>query len=393
MRIPYFMVAGFALFAMLFGASNVMFPIGLGSTIVENITFASMGFFLTGVVVPFTGVIGIIMFQGKESDYYSTLNQHTLKILLVLMVLLIGPLGATPRCAIVAHGIFQLFLEDCPLFIFSACYCLVMFVIIHYTKSAIDIIGRILTPILITTIIIIFISAVIHDPETSLVIPKYIPKGDAFFIGLTKGYETMDLLATTFFGATIYAYITSHLTTMSPEKVTREAMKSCGIAALTHTLIYFSLIYVGNKFYPIVENVSPEQRMPTIGTYLLGADFFKPIVSCLVTLACLTTSTALVIIFTDFFKDLYVKCYITNKSVQTFITITFVFITSLVGFDMITSLIVQALSIMYPAVVALAIGRICDKVFNLKVEISSKVFYAVSIIAFINYLIRSTNIL
>ena len=52
--------AGFALFAMLFGAGNLIFPPMLGYELGSNWGVAAIGFILTGVGIPLMGRIWIV---------------------------------------------------------------------------------------------------------------------------------------------------------------------------------------------------------------------------------------------------------------------------------------------------------------------------------------------
>ena len=68
---------GLAMFAMLFGAGNVVYPLALGRDIGHQVWFGLLGFVLTAVIVPLIGLVSTMLadgdyklFLGKESAQY-----------------------------------------------------------------------------------------------------------------------------------------------------------------------------------------------------------------------------------------------------------------------------------------------------------------------------------
>lgn len=62
---------GFALFSMFFGSGNLVFPITVGLESEGHYLLAALGILFTGVVVPFLGVLGMMLYKG---DIYSFFN-------------------------------------------------------------------------------------------------------------------------------------------------------------------------------------------------------------------------------------------------------------------------------------------------------------------------------
>ncbi|GAE37665.1 branched-chain amino acid transport system carrier protein [Halalkalibacter akibai JCM 9157] len=91
-------VVGFMLFALFFGAGNLIFPVMLGQLSGENMILANAGFIVTGVGLPILGIFALA-FSGK-SDLQSLASRvHPLFALVftVALYLSIGPLFAIPR--------------------------------------------------------------------------------------------------------------------------------------------------------------------------------------------------------------------------------------------------------------------------------------------------------
>ena len=63
-------LTGFALFAMLFGAGNLIFPPTVGYIVGDNWKLAAFGFCITGIGFPLMGIIAS-GFAGTELDHFS----------------------------------------------------------------------------------------------------------------------------------------------------------------------------------------------------------------------------------------------------------------------------------------------------------------------------------
>ena len=90
---------GFALFAMFFGAGNLILPPFIGLETGSEWLMALAGFFITAIIAPFLGVLMV----AKAGTNFTDLGQKThpllIKILTLLVILCIGPLVAIPRTA------------------------------------------------------------------------------------------------------------------------------------------------------------------------------------------------------------------------------------------------------------------------------------------------------
>src|SRR5690606_9213225 len=97
---------GFMLFALFFGAGNLIFPVQLGQLAGSNVFSANLGFIITGVGLPVLGILALA-FSGK-SDLESLagrVNPVYGIFFTVALYLTIGPLFAIPRTNTVAYEI------------------------------------------------------------------------------------------------------------------------------------------------------------------------------------------------------------------------------------------------------------------------------------------------
>ena len=156
-------VLGFALFAMFFGAGNLIFPPTLGRLAGTDFGYAMVGFILTGVGLPLLGIIAVAKSEGGIDHIARRVDPRFAKALSVIVMLAIGPLLAIPRtCATT----FELGIE--PLapwmgsWMFSVLYFGGVLFFALNPLSVIDRIGKILTPLLLTALLIIIVTGIVY---------------------------------------------------------------------------------------------------------------------------------------------------------------------------------------------------------------------------------------
>lgn len=120
---------GFMLFALFFGAGNLIFPPLLGQASGDHLLFANLGFIFTGVGLPVLAVLALAV-SGK-SNLQSLASQVSPPvyglIFTIVLYLTIGPLFALPRTNTVAYEIgiapfFKNFSSNWTLLIFTVLF-------------------------------------------------------------------------------------------------------------------------------------------------------------------------------------------------------------------------------------------------------------------------------
>lgn len=353
--------AGFAMFSMFFGSGNLVFPLTIGTQALDNYPSAMLGLLLTGVLVPFLGLIGVILYSGNRANYFSCIGKTPAFLLTFLMLSIMGPIGVMPRCITVAHGGVNLFLPDLPLWIFSLVFCVITVLLVWNHNKVVPIIGRILTPALLAGITAIIVAGIFFSNN----IPEEanIDALSVFFNSLLEGYQTMDLLAAFFFSATTVAYLRAHLRSDDrPNTLLKLSLASSLIGASLIGAIYMAFVMLGAKFASQLETVAPEKMLAAIAGYTMGP-LAIPVVATTVALACLTTATILVMLFADFLNnDISRKKIGAHKSV--IITTAICFMVSLVGFSSLKVWLFTILQVVYPALIALTVFNILYKLFG-----------------------------
>ena len=301
-------IIGFTLFAMFFGAGNLIFPPNLGLDSGQFFWPSILAFALTGIGLPLLGVIvGALDKQG----YIGSLNKISPKfsvIFLIVIYLTIGPLFAIPRTAStsfemtitpIAHTNSSL-----ALFIFTIIYFLVVLYLCINPNKMVDRIGSLLTPLLLITILAMIIKGFVdYGGNThSQAAEAFTSNFAGFSQGFTNGYLTMDAIAAIAFSMIVVNAVKATGITHA-NKIFRQTLLAGIIAAVALMFIYISLGFIGNHMAVPQEKVaSLIANDQNIGTYLLttmasagfGA-FGKYLLGIIVALACLTTACGLIL--------------------------------------------------------------------------------------------------
>lgn len=354
------LTAGFAMFSMFFGSGNLVFPLVIGTETLNMCSMAMLGLLITGVVMPFLGLYGVILYAGNRLNFFACTGKIPAFLLTFAMLSLMGPFGVSPRCTIVAHGGVQLLFPDLPLWLFSLIFSIITGLLVWKHHRVIPIIGRILTPVLLGGILILVVSGILLGPQ----IPNSnIEKSEAFINGLTWGFQTMDLLAAFFFAATTVAYIRSHLRSDDgPKVLSRLSLRASIVGASLLGGVYLSFVYLGAQYSEALAEIAPQQMLVAIAGKTLGS-LAMPVAGITITMACLTTATILTLLFSDFLKEDICKDKL-NSHISVVITLSITFIVSLVGFNTLKIWIYTALKVAYPALIVLTIGNIVHKLWG-----------------------------
>ncbi len=335
-------IVGIALFSMFFGGGNLTFPllVGIDST---RILPPTLGFLISGVLVPFFGLLVGLYFKGDYEKSLGIWGKRVAQILIFTLLLFWIPLGSGPRCNQLAHGAFCQLGLDLPLWFYSGVYSVIVYLLTAQRKYFLEILGKVITPILIASLFFIIFSIFSQSKETLL------PGQPSFFqelrAGMHAGYYTMDFIAAIFFSATIISLIRDqHKGTPTEQRSLVRNAFCIGIGLLS--IIYIGMIGVGNVNADVLSQVSKGQLLAAVGKVMFHEKFFFIVVTVIV-LSVLSTSMALSLVYADYLRKTLFKDKLSHK-VTLFIAVFTSYVMSLVGFDRLALLISYAMSALYP---------------------------------------------
>ena len=354
-KITDIIICGFALFAIFFGAGNLIFPPYLGVISGNNWGIANIAFLLSDPLLPILGVIVTALLGGQATDLGKRVSKHFSIIIGAISIILIGPLFAVPRTGATTHEIFvQSFVPTAPQWITSLIFFgLTLYIAIH-SHTVIDAIGKYLTPILLIILLLVFIAAVVQ-PNVGF---QTTTSAGLFSQSFKEGYQTMDALGAALMAGVVISDLTRRGYTEKKEQ--HQMMFGVGIVSfILLALVYSSLTYAGATVSTVYDSTVQRPAL-LIGLIeqLLGS-FGKVAMGIAVSFACLTTSVGLITTCGHYFSTL------TNGKLEykkiVVVSVVISFLLSLLGVDALLQLAVPVLSAIYPMVIALIFLSIFDR--------------------------------
>ena len=342
-------IVGFALFAIFFGAGNLIFPPYLGVLAGTEYKKAMLGFLLTDPVLPILGVIITAKLGGAAEDLGKRVGNNFSKVLGTVTILTIGPLFAVPRTAATTHEVFP----GTPLWVTSLIFFILTAIFVFNETGVIDKIGKYLTPGLVIILLVIIVKCIV-DP---IGVMNVATENQIFLKGFAEGYQTMDALGAALMTGIVVSDLKRKGYLNEQERV--KLVKWVGLVAfLLLAIIYGGLIYVGataSKIYT-VQYTRVDILLGTVQHILGSAGKFA--IGIAVSLACLTTSVGLSAVAGDFLSGIT-----KNKLGYKPIVLATVFVSGLISLAGVEGLInaaVPILSTVYPIIMVLIFLGIFD---------------------------------
>lgn len=363
MKKPLLVVStGFALFSMFFGSGNLVFPLSVGTQSEGHFILAALGILLTGIIVPFLGVFGMMLFKGDVSEFFSCFGKKGIFIFSFIALGLMGPFGVLARCLTVAHGALLLILPQISLPLTSFLLCLIVFLLTVKKHKIVTILGTVLTPFLLFSIAVITFFG-LYNGE----MPSSSSTGgwNALKMGFFEGYQTMDLLAAFFFSGFIIKYLHDRFPSVPEDKsMLKIFAKAALIGGGILTFVYVSLVFLGWNYHSTLISIPSEKMLSVIALKCLGS-LAAPCVSLAVVFACLTTAIVLTSLFADFLRTQVLRNKIGNVQ-SILVTLCIGFLISTLEFSGIAKFLGPVLRTIYPALIALTIVNISNKFWGIK---------------------------
>ncbi|MEC7839033.1 MAG: branched-chain amino acid transport system II carrier protein [Chlamydiota bacterium] len=353
----YRLAIGLALFAMFFGSGNLIFPLSIGYFSQDQWVWGSLGFLLTGVLLPFVGVITMVIYQGDYTKFFEVLGKKGGFLFAFALLSAWIPFGSGPRCVVLSYANVEGFLFNVPLWAYSIVYSAIVYIIAFRKSAALDILGYILTPLLLLCLASVVYLGV---QGSTGIIEGSVKAPVAFSHAVIQGYQTQDLIASFFFAAAVIDIVSRNLKDgISPLKAT---FHSSIIGVTLLGIVYIGLIILASSSGKLLNGVTDDYLLTT-----LVNNFLPPKLaftgSFAVALACLTTSVALTFVYADFLQANFFQGK-NGHAIAIFITVGITFLFSLAGFETISSVISPLMQFFYPCLILMIIWNLAKYVKN-----------------------------
>ena len=348
------LLTGFALFAMLFGAGNLIFPPMLGYETNSSWISTMLAFTITGVGFPFLGILSVSIVGNGIKDFANRVSPTFSKIFAIISILAIGPMLAIPRTGATAYEITFLYNGmESPIYkyIYLICYFGIVILFSLRANKVIERVGKILTPILLILLFLIIIKGIFFANLS--VKPDIYPH--AFKRGFLEGYQTMDTIASIAYAGIILKAIKNGRNLTQKQEFSF-LIKAGLVAILSLALIYGGFALVGAKMHSVLVTKDKIELLVKTTSYLLGG-YGNLILAICVAGACLTTAIGLVATVGEFFSS------ITSFKYENIVIFTVIisFLLSILGVESIIRISVPILIFIYPVMISLTILNLFGK--------------------------------
>lgn len=351
---------GFMVFAMFLGAGNLIFPPMVGQLAGQDMWYAAVGFLLTGVGLPLLGIVAIARVGGGFNEISGEMPRPLIIALGSCIYLIIGPLYAVPRTALVSFEVGITPFLDEPGKFSQLIFSLIFFAISWYLSirpgKLLESVGELITPALIALLVILGLSPIFS--------PLGVP-GQAMgtyteapvIKGFLEGYMTMDALAALMFGIVIITNLKSH-GIEDKSSLFHYSFITGIIAAVGLALVYLSLFYLGATSREVAPDPDNGGQILTIYAETLFGTTGIALLAAVVTLACLTTAIGCITAASEYFDEMFER--VSYRTIVTIISIICIFFANM-ELSEIIDLFIPVLLILYPISITLIfLGLIRD---------------------------------
>lgn len=351
-----------ALFAMFFGAGNLIFPPLIG---LESGTEWPLGFlvyFIADVGLAMVSILAMLKADGDMDGVTGSIGKVPSTILNVAILVCIGPLLAIPRTAATSYemGVSAFFgasgNSQLALMVFSAVFLAIVFLMVLTPDKVVSNVGRILTPVLVATLGVIIVAGIVNpaseagEPLVSNLVQE----------GIVNGYQTMDVIAALAFSIVAVRTVKGF---GYADRSKRGAVIgiACAIAAGLLLIVYGGLAFLGATTGRLWSEdvMSGVLNQADLLSYIAGAvlgNVGAAFLAVVVLFACLTTAIGLVSSCAGYFYELLGK-RVPYKILAGGICLFSLAVCN-IGLTQIISISSPILSVVYPVAMFLVVTRL-----------------------------------
>lgn len=339
---------GFALFAMFFGAGNLIFPPFLGRESGGSWLIGFICFIFIDIGMSLFAMIAVSRQEKGAEGLTGRLGTKLSTLLLSLNCLCIGPFVAIPRTASITYeiGILPNF-GEINSWMCTAGFFFIAFLLSVRQSKVVDLVGKFMAPVMFFALLAL-IGKGIASPIGE--IGPAAETGSVVRSGLLSGYQTMDMMAAYIFSVAIL--LTIRQKGYNDQKSQSALILRGGlVATVLLVVVYGGLAYIGATMSVTVkETLSQPQLLILLTEQLLG----KPgmaLLGVIVAFACLTTAVGLLTSIASFFAEKTGVKY--EALVAGFTLISWVI--SNFGTATIISMAAPVLDLIYPVLIVLVV--------------------------------------
>ena len=373
-----FWATGLMLFALFFGAGNLIFPAMLGQQAGEHVFRAVFGFLLTGVGLPLLGIVAVGYAGVRDAQSLASRVSPAYGLVFTLLLYLtIGPLFALPRTATVSFEIGIVpFLPPgrskvMPLARFSLFFFALSCWLALSPGELVNRIGKVLTPLLLCAIaILVGAAALFPSGALQAAHEPYVLHPVA--AGMIDGYNTMDGIVSPIF-AVIVLEAVQGFGIHGRRQVLRMVAFSGLLAVCCLALVYVFIACLGAGSVAGIGLQDNGAAVLAQTAHFYFGSAGKGLLAVIIFLACLTTSVGLICACAEYFHRLLPQVSYVRFAVL-FVLVAGVFANY--GLSGIIRLSLPVLMLLYPLTIVLVLLTFAHRFFG-----GSRVVYVLTVAA------------
>jgi len=370
---------GLAIFAMLFGAGNLIFPLKLGIMCGNQTWLGLIAFIISGVLLPIAGLIGMVFFDGDYELFFGRIGRIPGKLFTLFCMLILGPLLVMPRIVSLTYTLLSPFIASyISLLGYSILFSILTFIFCFKQNKIVSILGQILSPIKLTTLSVIICIGLL-TANTSPIIEK--AALTLFAENFLMGYNLLDLIGSIFFAYIIISILKKTLDPITANNHSALAtiiIRGGLIGGALLALVYVGMGYLGAFHGQGLELLNPATAFREIMIRIIG---YKGalFIGITVLVACLSTMIALSSVVTEYLRANVLK---NSRYSHYHLLLALVLATTVViaqyGIENILKFSEPFIMMAYPALIMLTFCNISYKLWKFK-PVKTPVFLALFI--------------
>ena len=297
------LITGFAVFAIFFGAGNLIFPAAVGLSAGDQWPAAMLAMILCGVVLPFLALVAVANTGSSWSDLCKPVGTWDDKGVFFVATVGMVILSNLPRTAATTHevAIAPLF-PSCPVWVTSVIFFALVLFFAFDENNIIDRIGKYITPLMLVFLIIIVGKGLI----TPLGTPEPTGQEHVFKSAFVELYYTGDLFSGLFV-STIFLTDLARKGYETQEERKKMTVKAVWVAGIASVIVYSGLLIMGADAVKLFDQGIDRTTLLAEMVRMILGKFGTTALSASAALACLSTASGLVGISAAFLENMTKK--------------------------------------------------------------------------------------
>ncbi|WP_288958695.1 branched-chain amino acid transport system II carrier protein [uncultured Leuconostoc sp.] len=353
------------IFGMFFGAGNLIFPVQLGQLAGGNWLPATLGFLVTGTVVPFLAMLAVSVTHSRSVyDVAKPVGHWFGLAFLVAIHLTIGPFFGTPRTAATAFSMgVAPFLapkdQGFGMLLFSGVFFGLAYYLTVKQSGLMKWVGKYLNPLFLALLLVVLLLALVMPMGSTHQAVSATYQAHAGFQGILDGYNTMDGIALLALAVSV-VYAVKALG-FRDAQVSQVLAKAGLLSIVAEAVLYAALVLLGvTSLGQFKAAANGGDAFAQIVAHYAG-NFGTALTGVVVTLAVFTTAMGL---FVSFAQDMHLVfpkvSYLWFLRVIAFGS----FVTANAGLTNIVAWSVPVLMFLYPISLVLIMLSLTARYFN-----------------------------